>query len=154
MTDEKKKALDAIARIFNPHWPEGHRGSYHPHMLAELVEQQSARIAELEAENKRLRAVVKHAKLEISIPPRVSDVGTEEEFGRCANDLALMTSRADELEAERDAVRGALEWLAAHQAVTLFRDRIYQHGAFCFRHDGTGESVEAALLAAAREGGD
>lgn len=103
---------------------------------ADLIQAQSARIAELEAELDRFR-----------------------ESNRGLGEQALRVL------AERDAVRKALAWLASDNRGKIERDRVFAYrsrvvldgvgsvgtGRIVVAHDGTPESVEAALLAVARE---
>ena len=126
MTDDRH-ALNAIARALNPHWPEGHRGTYHPHELADLVTQRAATILEQSARIVELEAEVKHWKTHAKMMAKVAD-----------------NHKAHEktLETERDAVRKALAW---------FNERPGARSALLPAH-GSGELLEAALLAAAREG--
>ena len=100
------------------------------------IASQSARIAELEAN-------VTHWKTHAKMMAKVAD-----------------NHKAHEktLETERDSVRKALAW-ASKNDVYIESDHVFwarlqtDDDALSFEHDGTPESVEAALLAAAREGG-
>lgn len=138
MTDDRH-ALNAIARALNPHWPEGHRGTYHPHELADLVTQraatileQSARIAELEAELSDWNAVVG------------ADGDTPfDKLKRALQHSVDVCRKSRELESERDAVRKALvAWVEELRESPVGRDIAREL-----------EARVPALLAAAREGG-
>lgn len=147
--------------------------------LAEYIASQSARIAELErvlakrvedyddlAETheavvaERDEAIRVHKRAAMAFEVALAE--SEEETERLAHGLELATRQVAAMGAERDAVRKALEWMWSEQRAHV---TIGARGHYVMPLSGSGasveaallqahaESVEAALLAAAREGG-
>lgn len=111
---------------------------------ADHIEQQAARIAELEEERD---AVVRWLR---GLVTRIDRDGGQRQADETLEQSAL---RANEtvahMNAERDAVRKALVWMYRRRNIAFVGDTLEHCLAVS---DGTGASIEAALLAAHREG--